>query len=170
MKYLFAAAIFLLHLLMNLPVTVFAHGVDIADMTGLQDVRTVKFSYTDGTPMLFAKVKVFPPSSPDAPAQESIADRDGCFSFVPFEDGPWRLTAEDGMGHKGEITVTVAGETETEAGARNAGDGLPSGKLPAGKLPAPFAAVLGLSLIANVFGLWYLGKKKFPKKEAAHAH
>jgi uncharacterized GH25 family protein len=52
--------------------------------------------------MLFAKVKVFPPSSPDAPARESIADRNGYFSFVNDEPGEWRLTAEDGMGHKGK--------------------------------------------------------------------
>jgi uncharacterized GH25 family protein len=163
MKYLFVAVVFLL----NLPASVFAHGVDISDMTGQQDVRTIRFFYTDGTPMLFAKVKVFPPSSPDAPAQESIADRNGYFSFVNDEPGEWRLTAEDGMGHRGEITVAVSGETEV-AGAQNV---VPASSLPAGKLPAPFAAVLGLSLIFNVFVLWHLLlKKKIPKREAAHAH
>jgi uncharacterized GH25 family protein len=155
-KYLFVAAALML------PAAVFAHGVDISDVSGQQDVRTIRFSYTDGTPMLFAKVKVFPPSSPDAPAQESIADRNGYFSFVNDEPGEWRLTAEDGMGHKGEIMVAVAGEMETAAGAQNTA--------PGDKLPPPVAAVLGLSLIANVFGLWYFGKKKFPKREAAHAH
>jgi hypothetical protein len=158
MKYLFVAAVFLL----NLPVTVFAHGVDISDMTGRQDVRTIRFYYTDGTPMLFAKVKVFPPSSPDAPAQESIADRNGYFSFVNDEPGEWRLTAEDGMGHKGEIMVTIAGETETKAGAQAAS--------PGNKLPSSFAAVLGLSLILNVFGFWYIMKKRIPKREVFHAH
>jgi hypothetical protein len=158
MKYLFIAAVFLL----NLPAALFAHGVDISDVTGRQDVHTVRFSYTDGTPMLFAKVKVFPPSSPDAPAQESIADRNGYFSFVNDESGEWRLTAEDGMGHRGEIMVTVGGEAETAAGTQN--------PAPSGNLPEPFAAVLGLSLILNVFGLWYLMKKKFQKREASHAH
>jgi hypothetical protein len=158
MKYLCAAAVFLL----NLPALVFAHGVDISDMTGRQDVHTIRFSYTDGTPMLFARVKVFPPSSPEAPAQESIADRNGYFSFVNDEPGEWRLTAEDGMGHRGEIIVTAGAETETAAGAQNPVTG--------GSLPEPFAAVLGLSLILNVFGLWYLMKKKFQKREAFHAH
>jgi hypothetical protein len=164
MKYLFVAVVFLL----NFPSAVFAHGVDISDMTGRQNVRTIRFSYTDGTPMLFAKIKVFPPSSPDAPAQESIADRNGYFSFVSDEPGEWRLTGEDGMGHWGEIIVTV----EPEAGAQNPvpGGNMPADKLPEGKLPSPFAAVLGLSLIVNVFGLWYIMKKKFPKRETSHAH
>jgi hypothetical protein len=165
MKYLFAVTV----LGLILPAAVFAHGVDVSDITGRQDVRTIKFSYTDGTPMLFAKVKVFPPSSPDAPAQESIADRNGYFSFVDDEPGEWRLTAEDGMGHRGEIFVAGAGGTETAAGA-GAQDAAPGGKLPEGKLPSPFAAVLGLSLILNVFGLWYLGKKKGQKREVSHAH
>jgi uncharacterized GH25 family protein len=161
MKYLFVAVVFLL----NFPAAVFAHGVEISDVTGRQNVRTIRFFYTDGTPMLFAKVKVFPPSSPDAPAQESIADRNGYFSFVSDEAGEWRLTGEDGMGHRGEIIVTV--DAEPEAGAQNAASG---GNMTAGKLPSPFAALLGLSLIVNVFGLWYVMKKKFPKRETLHAH
>jgi hypothetical protein len=161
MKHLFAAAAFLLTFLLN-PSAAFAHGVDVSDTTGQQNVHTIRFSYTDGTPMLFARVKVFPPSSPDAAAQESIADRNGYFSFVNDEPGEWRLTAEDGMGHKGEIIVVTAGETEAAAGERNAASG--------GRLPPPLAALLGLSLIANIFSLWYLGKKRFQKRESSYAH
>jgi uncharacterized GH25 family protein len=161
MKHLFIAAVFLL----NLPAAVFAHGVDISDMTGRQDVHTIRFSYTDGTPMLFAKVKVFPPSSPDAPAQESIADRNGYFSFVNDEPGEWRLTAEDGMGHKGEISVSV-GHAETAAGEL-----VPETPKDANAPPLPLTAVLGISLILNVFGAWYVtGIRGRVRKEAGHAH
>ncbi|MDR1400110.1 MAG: hypothetical protein LBJ41_09335 [Treponema sp.] len=163
MRYLCTVVVFLL----NLPVVVFAHGVDISDMTGRQDVRTIRFFYTDGMPMLFARVKVFPPSSPDVPVQESIADRNGYFSFVSDESGEWRLTAEDGMGHRGEIIVDVDGETEAVAGAREAVSGA---HLSSGTLPTSFAAVLGLSLIFNVFGLWYITKKRILRREAVHAH
>jgi uncharacterized GH25 family protein len=149
-----AAALFL-------PAAAFAHGVEVFDETGKPDVHTVRFVYTDGESMLFAKVKVFPPSSPDAAAQESIADRYGYFSFVPFEDGEWRLTAEDGMGHKGEIFVTVAGESTAETAQSAA---------PAGKLPMPFGITLGLSLILNVFTLWYVAGRRSKRNEAAHAH
>ena len=71
------------------------------------------------------------------------------------------------MGHRGEIIVAISGEAEA-TGMQNT---VPAGTLPAGKLPAPFAAVLGLSLIFNVFVLWYLLlKKKSQKREVAHAH
>jgi hypothetical protein len=114
--------------------------------------------------MLFAKVKVFPPSSPDAAAQESIADRDGYFSIVPFETGDWRLTAEDGMGHKGEIVITVSDETVPEGSAvRNAAA--------SHKLPTPVAITLGLSLILNIFAVYnFILKKSAGKKDGIHAH
>lgn len=135
------------------PYTAFAHGVEVSDVTGLPGVRTVRFSYTDGTSMLFAKIKVFPPSAPDAPAQESIADRDGYFSFVPFENGDWRLEAADGMGHKGDIVVTVAdGAAPEAAGSSN-------------KLPRLIAIILGLSLILNVFAFYH-----FVLKDRINAH
>ncbi|MDR0388806.1 MAG: hypothetical protein LBH73_01910 [Spirochaetaceae bacterium] len=158
---------FLLAVSLLLPALAFAHGVEIFDVTGQAGARTLRFMYSTGESMLFASVKVYAPSAPDATVQESMTDRDGYFSFVPFENGPWRLSAEDGMGHKGEITVTVAGETETAAGARNTA---PGGNLPSGRLPKPFAAILGLSLILNAFALWYLMKKKSRKGEALHAH
>jgi uncharacterized GH25 family protein len=161
MKHLFVLAV----LVLILPALVFAHGVEVFDETGKPDVHTVRFGYTDGESMLFAKVKVFPPSSPDAAAQESIADRYGYFSFVPFENGEWRLTAEDGMGHRGEILITVAEGTASEtAGPVRAGTSR------SGKLPVPIAAVLGLSLILNMFGFWYLAGKKSKKPGAVHAH
>jgi uncharacterized GH25 family protein len=156
MKHLLVMAV----LLLPPAAAAFAHGVEVSGETGRPDVHTVRFTYTDGESMLFAKVKVFPPSSPDAAAQESAADRYGYFSFVPFESGQWRLTAEDGMGHRGEIFVTAAGEAAAK----------PADAAPAGALPLPAAAALGLSLILNVFALWYAAGKRLKKTGAAHAH
>ena len=161
MKYLFAAAV----LFLILPAAIFAHGVEISDVTGQQDIYTIRFSYTDGTPMLFAKVKVFPPSSPDAPAQESIADRNGYFSFVNDEPGEWRLTAEDGMGHKGEILVAAAGGTE--AAGTEAGGGADTA---GGKPPLPLRLILGLSLILNVFAVYNFVLAGLARKRGAYAH
>jgi hypothetical protein len=146
-----------------LPAGIFAHGVEVSDETGRPDVRIIRFAYTDGEPMLFAKVKVFSPSSPDAPAQESIADRAGYFSFIPFEPGEWRLTAEDGMGHKGEIGITVSD------GAVPEGAGAAQSAPASGRLPRPFAIALGLSVILNVFAFWYLAGRSQKKMEASHA-
>jgi hypothetical protein len=170
MKYLFVLAV--LGLFGAVPLTaVFAHGVEIFDETSKPDVHTVRFMYTDGESMLFAKVKVFPPSSPDAAAQESVADRYGYFSFIPFESGAWRLTAEDGMGHRGEIFVTAAEEAaeETAEAAEMARIAVQSAAS-AGTVPKPVAIALGLSLIFNGFAFWYLIGKKLKKNGAAHAH
>jgi hypothetical protein len=155
-RFQFVAAVWIL----ILPAAAFAHGVEVFDETGGPDIRTIRFAYTDGGPMLFARVKVFPPSSPEAPAQESVADRNGYFGFVPFEDGEWRLTAEDGMGHRGEIFITVTNKARlAEAGAAGGG-----------KLPVPVAIGLGLSLILNIFVFWYLAGRQLKKTGAAHAH
>jgi uncharacterized GH25 family protein len=156
---LLAAALFL-------PAAAFAHGVDISDVTGQAGVRTVRFGYTDGEFMLFAKVKVYPPSAPDAAVQESMTDRDGYFSFVPFENGDWRLTAEDGMGHKGEIVIAVTDDITAQEAA-----GMVQKVSSSNKLPTPIAIVLGLSLMLNVFALYhFVLKKSAAKKEALRAH
>jgi nickel transport protein len=140
------------------PAAAFPHGVEISEATGQVALRTARFMYSTGEPMLFARVKVFAPSRPDAPAQESVADLNGYFSFVPFEDGDWRLTAEDGMGHKGEIIIAVAGGAETEA----------LNEAPSARLPPLIAGIVGLSLILNIFALWhFLGLRK---KGVVHAH
>jgi hypothetical protein len=159
----------LISIMFVLPVAVFAHGVEVFNETGNPGVQTVRFGYTDGEPMLFARVKVFSPSSPDAPVQESIADRAGYFSFIPFEAGEWRLTAEDGMGHKGEIRVPVSMEEGSIALVQRGPPVSHSG----GKLPVPLAALLGVSLLLNVFAAWYFagnrinrGKRKVSPIEA----
>jgi hypothetical protein len=154
-----------------LPVAVFAHGVEVFNETGTPGVQTVRFGYTDGEPMLFARVKVFSPSSPDAPVQESVADRAGYFSFIPFEAGEWRLTAEDGMGHKGTIAVSVHAEggVDAEAAGTVAATDARSGSRP----PLVVTVVLGLSLLFNIFGVWHLAGglgKRWKKAGVGHAH
>jgi nickel transport protein len=158
MKRLFLCAL----LCWVLPAAAFAHGVEVSEATGQVVLRTARFMYSTGEPMLFAKIKVFSPSRPDAPAQETIADLNGYFSFVPFEAGEWRLTAEDGMGHKGEIFIAVADEPETPAAA--ALDEAPA----SARLPGAAAGVLGVSLILNIFALWYFAG--LYKKGVIRAH
>jgi nickel transport protein len=154
---LFLTAAFLL------PSAAFAHGVEIYDETGRAGARTVRFMYSTGEAMLFAPVKVYSPSAPDATIQESMTDRDGYFSFVPFEDGPWRLAVEDGMGHRGEVTLTITrsgadqgndAAATTVAGAAGTVPGpLPLALLP-GALPLAVRILLGLSLILNIFAVY----------------
>jgi nickel transport protein len=154
--------LFLCAALAALPAAAFAHGVDISEATGRVDLRTIHCLYSTGEPMLFAKIRVFTPSRPDAPAQESVADLNGYFSFAPFEAGDWRLIAEDGMGHRGEIIVAV------DDGAAP-GEAAVTGAAPA-KPPTLIAAALGLSLILNLFALWHFVGLRKKNRGVVHAH
>jgi nickel transport protein len=151
-----------------IPEAVFGHGVEVYDITDVSSgsVRTVHFKYSTGEPMMYATVKLYPPSKPETEILQSIIGRDGYFSFVPDEAGEWRVTAEDGMGHKGTIEVTV---DDTAAGASTAS--APSG---GGTTPLFMRIVLGLSLILNIFAVYHfvLLRVKGPgkKKESAHAY
>jgi nickel transport protein len=152
------------------PAALFAHGVEVYEVSGetAGAVRTLRFVYSTGEPMMYAKIFLYPPSSPRTEILQSIADRGGYFSFVPDEDGEWRICAEDGMGHKGEIAL-AAGAVENP-GAVLTGTSPGKTGIAAGKPPLPLAMVLGLSLILNAFGVWYIaGKKRAGKKAPARA-
>jgi nickel transport protein len=178
MKRLFTFALLTAALL--LPDAVFAHGVEIYDETGQAGARTLRFMYSTGESMLFASVKVYPPSAPDASVQETMTDRDGYFSFVPFENGPWRLTVEDGMGHRGEITLTVGGAGSGD----DPGNAAVSNAAPGGSGGAHRAlrVMFGLSLILNIFAACRFilgrglkarrpgGEPREPQKGGEHAY
>jgi len=135
----------------------FAHGVEPSDATSEMSagIKTVRFIYSTGDPMSYAKTRVYPPSSPDTEILQSLCDRNGYFSFVADEAGEWRVTVEDGMGHKGEITVMAgdasgaAGNGSSDAEQSDASAGLKG-------LPLVLRCILGLSLILNVFAVWFI--------------
>lgn len=131
-----------------LPGKIYAHGVEVYDVTGEPGgtAGIVYFKYSTGEPMMYAKVKLYPPSRPDVESLQSITDRNGYFPFVADEEGEWRIDAEDGMGHKGTITVNMAGAA-------------PAALVESGGPPVPrvLGIVLGPSLIVNIFSVWYMG-------------
>jgi hypothetical protein len=109
--------------------------------------------------MAYAKIHLYPPSKPDTEVLQAISAWNGYFSFVPDEAGDWRVTAEDGMGHKGEIIVG-SGQWTVDSGS--------SGSMPnsgtGGKIPLPLSAVLGLSLLANIFTTLYFISQRRKQK------
>jgi hypothetical protein len=90
------------------PMALFGHGVEASEKTGgdRDSVRVIRFAYTTGEAMLYARVVVYPPSNPAREILLGTTDRNGIFCFLPDERGEWRIVAEDGMGHRGEITIT----------------------------------------------------------------
>jgi nickel transport protein len=152
-----------------LPAQVFGHGVEVYDLSGEdRPVRTVYFKYSTGEPVSFARIKIFPPSTAgkNVEALVSITDRNGIFCFVPDEEGEWRVDMEDGMGHKGSITVGGL------SGADGTADSPPAPvKGAGGRPPLIFNILLGLSLLANIFGGWYLsGLKRRKAAGVSGAH
>jgi nickel transport protein len=142
-----------------LPGTIYAHGVDVYDVTKDSGAGIVRFMYSTGEPMMYAKVKLYPPSRPDVESLQSITDRNGVFAFIPDEEGEWRIDAEDGMGHKGTISIGAGAPEAAGTGAESGGGDSGSSKSGGGKNGVPLALgiVTGLSLILNIFSGWHFG-------------
>jgi nickel transport protein len=143
------------------PADLKAHGVEASNISAgaSKAAQTLRFNYTTGDPMMYATVKLYPPSAPDREILQSITDRQGVFSFMPDETGEWRISAEDGMGHKGEIMVSAADPAETSS---------PAAAPAPGKPPLAVSALLGVSLTGNVFTLLFIAAAR--RKGKSHAH
>jgi nickel transport protein len=138
-----------------LPASLYAHGVEISDITAEAQgrVKVIYFGYSTGDPMMFAKVKGYPPSSPDTEVFQMSADNNGVFAWLPNEEGEWRLACEDGMGHKGEMYVDVAGGFDT-------GRANHAPTQPPGEVPRVATIIMGLSILCKVFALWYVAAQR----------
>jgi nickel transport protein len=126
------------------PAGLAAHGVEVSLVTGETEFggETVRFMYSTGEEMSFAVIRVFAPSRPGVETLQSLTDRNGYFSFVPDEAGEWLVSAEDDMGHRGEIRINAG--ASGKAGAEVSG----------GKAPLILRLILGLSLILNIFTVY----------------
>jgi nickel transport protein len=153
--------------LLLLPSLLFAHGVEVSLASGETafPAETDRFAYSTGEAMSFALIRVYAPSKPAVETVKSITDRNGYFSFIPDESGEWRITAEDGMGHKGEITVLA------ENGAEGAAASVEGERSAGSKTPLLFRITLGLSLILNIFAVYnFVLKNGGRKKDGSHAY
>ena len=77
--------IFFLIAALTIPAALFAHGVEASLGTGgaFFAACTVRFCYSTGEDMSFAKIKLYSPASPDVDVLQGITDMAGYFSFVP---------------------------------------------------------------------------------------
>jgi hypothetical protein len=74
-----------------------------------------EFRFSDGSPMAFADVKVFAPSSTEL-WLAGRADGSGRFAFMPDKAGDWTVEAREAEGHTALLTVTIAaGDLATAA-------------------------------------------------------
>jgi nickel transport protein len=140
------AVVLLLAAALLFPIGLAAHGVEVSLVTGETEFggETVRFMYSTGEEMSFAVIRIFAPSRPGVETLQSLTDRNGYFSFIPDEAGEWLVSAEDDMGHRGEIRINVGASGNAGAAA--------SGRT--GKAPLVLRLILGLSLILNIFTVY----------------
>jgi len=127
----------------------FGHGVEARRIEGGMGLQAV---FSDGEPMAFAEVTV---TAPDGEIyQEGITDRAGQFLFRPDTAGAWTLTADDGLGHRVTLDLTVDEEGGVEVAPQRRSPGRLSG------------AVTGISLVFGLFGVWALWRASIRRASA----
>ena len=155
----FILACFVLFLLAAAAGQASAHGTDHKTVDPGPAVA-VAFIYSDGSPMSYAKVLVYSPGDNEIEYQNGRADANGRFVFYPDEAGEWQIEANDGTGHLEKASIEVSSSEQgkqEEFYGREQNDG--GHKFEAGGLSRAWAAVLGVSLILNIFsGLCFVRK------------
>lgn len=145
---LIAIAGIMLLMLLWFPSRAPAHGVEGTMQPG---GLSVACRYSTGEPMSYAKVSLFPPGQ-SQPFQVGYTDKNGRFCFYPDSLGEWRLTADDGMGHRLEVKVPV-----TDLKAQNPAPPAPAGTRVADTLGLRVLAGLAVILALSGFLFWYQG-------------
>ncbi len=112
------------------------------------DARVVAFSYSTGDVAAYAEAKLYGPDSADVEFQNGRTDAQGRFAFLPDKPGTWTIVVADNMGHKVShpmtITLSDEGTVEREVAPSGFSESLRA-------LPVLFRAVLGVSLLLNLF-------------------
>lgn len=143
-----------------------AHG--LAWQSDAAPATVVLFTYAGGEPMAYASIKVFSPGEAEVEYQNAHTDKTGRFAFVPGVAGPWRIVADDGMGHRQEALVTIAASQPAAVvainGTASAGQGPQSAAVPQQSSGTGNSFVLrlalGLSVLGNIFcGLYILRRR-----------
>ena len=107
----------------------------------------VRVHYPDGEGLAYVEAEVYSPADPRIPHWKGRTDRNGFVSFVPDVPGKWRVRVVDSTGHGLDTTVDVAAPAEGAAPGRTGG---------AGSTGLQLRPLLGVAIIAAVFGLLYL--------------
>ncbi len=115
------------------------HGVQ---HSASQEGTAIRASYDDGNPMAFCDFAVFAPGE-DLEYQTGITDRNGGFAFLPDTLGIWRVTVDDGMGHLVQADIEIGPQGLASGGSAVRQDRLS-------------AAVVGVSVIFGLWGLWMM--------------
>ena len=112
--------------------------------------------------MSFLETTVYSPKDSKFEYQSARTDEDGRFSFIPNEEGEWRVVVKDNEGHMAEAKIDVtaeylsggSAEGESSFGIVTAKQARPEG------LELYVRAGLGVSLLFNIAAFVSLARKK----------
>lgn len=119
-----------------------AQGHGIFHETSKKEAVVIAARYDDGEPASYVQVRVTPPQGGKIEHQNGRTDKNGCFAFLPDLPGQWKITIDDGLGHKIDTELLV----DEASGIQNKHD-------PLRVFPLWQAVVTGLSLIFGFFGV-----------------
>lgn len=93
-------------LIMGIPQTTFAHGVDIKYNSTIS--YQIVATFDNGSPMDGAQVNIFAPGEPSKPWESGITDDKGVYQFNPDSSiqGTWEIQVRK-AGHGGMTTFEV---------------------------------------------------------------
>ena len=114
-----------------------AHGV-VSSIKEENSLPVSIFRYADGTALSYGEVKVWAPDDDRIEFQNGRTDKNGKFSFVPDQEGTWRVEVNDGIGHAATTEYIVQSVIETGAAE------------PKAENPSALLAILGVSLLINL--------------------
>ncbi|MBN2417886.1 MAG: hypothetical protein JXL81_00740 [Deltaproteobacteria bacterium] len=140
-----------------------AHGTDCRIIERAGTV-TFEFFYDDMEPMQYSEVLVFSPHDDKVEYQNGRTDSKGRFSFFPEDSGTWRIEASDGMGHLAKGAVDVAPDTDMQADTFT--QNIKDEGVFSGNISKPFKVIFGLSLIINIWAIFFILKTKNVIKKA----
>jgi nickel transport protein len=123
-------------------------------------VAAVEFSYSDGEPMAYAEVMVFSPENSEVEHQNGRTDRHGKFVFCTDMPGEWRISANDGMGHRCDSKVEVH---------RGSLTGQPDAPQDASEVAHPVEGSKTLKIIAGLSLIWNFGFAAHFLRQRSHA-
>jgi nickel transport protein len=109
--------------------------------------------FPDGESLAYVQAEVFSPADASIPYWKGRTDRNGWLAFVPDVPGPWRVRIVDSTGHGLDTRVEVA----SPGASGGAAEAAPSG---GAALASVLRPVVGVALIAAIFGLLYLRARR----------
>lgn len=132
-----------------------AHAHAIFHEATRKEAVVIAARYDDGEPASYAQVKVTSPKGGKIEHQNGRTDKNGCFAFLPDLPGQWKITIDDGLGHR----------IDTELVVKNA-SGIQNKQDPLRVFPMWQGVVTGLSLIFGFFGvLMYFRVRKLHRQD-----